>query len=262
MICFGIHTCMSLTLPCPPCHVHQQVQDYRLHRISKASGGYVFKPESLKDAVRLNELEVFLSCHERPKFDKSKTKQLAGVQHKGGEVEHLKNIYCTGCSDDAPPYVNGMIVCPCPVWHTQIPCRQTIGILERPQFFGRWRQYLAAGCKLQSLIPSGLLLGWTQRNLAPDLLGTFAMWAYIQNISKHFKTMQALIISYNHHCGSDEKLLGIITWPCEPGLGASGLPCGFLQWRSCAAAKATPRASTRGAWPRGRGARNVLQLRC
>lgn len=40
--------------------------DSRLHRISKASGGYVFQPISLKDAVRLNELEVFLSCHERP----------------------------------------------------------------------------------------------------------------------------------------------------------------------------------------------------
>ena len=37
-----------------------------LHAICKASGGYVFRPPSLKDAVRLNELETFLFSLERP----------------------------------------------------------------------------------------------------------------------------------------------------------------------------------------------------
>lgn len=69
--------------------------DYRLHRISKASGGYVFKPESLKDAVRLNELEVFLSCHERPKLDKSKLNNWQALGPRGSPVD--------SCSEDRVP---------------------------------------------------------------------------------------------------------------------------------------------------------------
>jgi len=40
-------------------------RDRNLHCIAKASGGYVFAPESLADALRLNELEVLLSGKER-----------------------------------------------------------------------------------------------------------------------------------------------------------------------------------------------------
>ena len=144
------------TLPCPPASpglsASSHLQSFRRLRLQAGepqrccapqwAGGFSFVPW----ATQARQIQ---------------TKQLAGLQHKGGEVEHL-NIYCTGCSDDAPPYVNRMIICPCPVWHTQIPCRQTIGILERPHFFGRWRQYLAAGCKLQSLIPAGLPFCWAE----------------------------------------------------------------------------------------------------
>ncbi|CAE7672334.1 unnamed protein product [Symbiodinium sp. CCMP2592] len=40
--------------------------DPDLHAVCKASGGYVFRPASLQDAVRLNELETFLFSLERP----------------------------------------------------------------------------------------------------------------------------------------------------------------------------------------------------
>jgi len=40
--------------------------DRQLHGIAKATGGYVFQPQSLADALRLNELEVMLSGTERP----------------------------------------------------------------------------------------------------------------------------------------------------------------------------------------------------
>eukprot|EP01122_Echinamoeba_exundans_P010759 TRINITY_DN4093_c0_g2_i1.p1 TRINITY_DN4093_c0_g2~~TRINITY_DN4093_c0_g2_i1.p1 ORF type:complete len:1407 (+),score=400.37 TRINITY_DN4093_c0_g2_i1:146-4366(+) len=37
-----------------------------LRAISKASGGYCFAPKTLRDALKLNELETFLSLYERP----------------------------------------------------------------------------------------------------------------------------------------------------------------------------------------------------
>jgi ubiquitin-protein ligase len=41
-------------------------RDKNLHAIAKATGGYVFQPTSLANALRLNELEVLLSSTERP----------------------------------------------------------------------------------------------------------------------------------------------------------------------------------------------------
>ena len=36
-----------------------------LHQIAKATRGYSFFPKSLRDALKLNELELFLSCSHR-----------------------------------------------------------------------------------------------------------------------------------------------------------------------------------------------------
>ena len=36
-----------------------------LHQIAKATRGYSFFPTSLRDALKLNELELFLSCKDR-----------------------------------------------------------------------------------------------------------------------------------------------------------------------------------------------------
>ena len=36
-----------------------------LHAIAKASRGYSFHPENIKDALELNELELLLSCEKR-----------------------------------------------------------------------------------------------------------------------------------------------------------------------------------------------------
>mmetsp|Transcript_105211 Transcript_105211/g.183004 ORF Transcript_105211/g.183004 Transcript_105211/m.183004 type:complete len:1936 (+) Transcript_105211:74-5881(+) len=47
-------------------------RDKNLHAIAKATGGYVFNPKSLADALRLNELEVLLSSSERPPKAKSR----------------------------------------------------------------------------------------------------------------------------------------------------------------------------------------------
>eukprot|EP00930_Biecheleria_cincta_P021660 TRINITY_DN1598_c0_g3_i1.p1 TRINITY_DN1598_c0_g3~~TRINITY_DN1598_c0_g3_i1.p1 ORF type:complete len:1717 (-),score=297.72 TRINITY_DN1598_c0_g3_i1:314-4999(-) len=47
-------------------HIGSNPMDMNLKRLAKASGGYIFKPRSIHDALRLNELEPFLHVLERP----------------------------------------------------------------------------------------------------------------------------------------------------------------------------------------------------
>ena len=55
-----------------------------LLQISKATGGYAFKPETLADALRLNELETLLSINERPRTGPltGKTVRVTGLVQK------------------------------------------------------------------------------------------------------------------------------------------------------------------------------------
>jgi len=47
-------------------HVGTSAMDPELHMLAKCTGGYVFKPSSVRDALRINELETVLHGPERP----------------------------------------------------------------------------------------------------------------------------------------------------------------------------------------------------
>lgn len=47
-------------------HVGTQPMDAELHMLAKCTGGYVFKPQTVRDALRINELETVLHGPERP----------------------------------------------------------------------------------------------------------------------------------------------------------------------------------------------------
>merc|ERR1719421_1476321 len=47
-------------------HVGKCKMDKHLHALAKSTGGYVFKPTSIHNALRLHELEVVLHGPERP----------------------------------------------------------------------------------------------------------------------------------------------------------------------------------------------------
>eukprot|EP00930_Biecheleria_cincta_P063472 TRINITY_DN4900_c1_g1_i1.p1 TRINITY_DN4900_c1_g1~~TRINITY_DN4900_c1_g1_i1.p1 ORF type:complete len:1840 (+),score=271.72 TRINITY_DN4900_c1_g1_i1:43-5562(+) len=75
----------------------RQDRDRNLHALARASGGYVFAPESLADALRLNELEVLLAVRERPPKG-----QLQTVQTRQS-FERFMLSATDPCSEDQVP---------------------------------------------------------------------------------------------------------------------------------------------------------------
>lgn len=82
-------------------------RDPQLHHIAKATGGYCFNPVTMSDALRLNELEVFLSSWERPPVGVRHrlTNVLLDV-HKVDDVDGLRKFASQPldiCNDDEVP---------------------------------------------------------------------------------------------------------------------------------------------------------------
>mmetsp|Transcript_82688 Transcript_82688/g.267710 ORF Transcript_82688/g.267710 Transcript_82688/m.267710 type:complete len:1775 (+) Transcript_82688:57-5381(+) len=84
-------------------------RDRNLHAIAKATGGYVFGPTTLADALRLCELEVLLSSGERPQ-----RQNLLQVQ-SAASLRHFANYPMDVCNEDKVPRCRAMPLLTLPV---------------------------------------------------------------------------------------------------------------------------------------------------
>ena len=84
----------------------------KLHATSKASGGYVFRPQNLHDALKLCELETMLSSGERPSMPRGRGPILTregrwgASQHRISDLAQYANIHrfpLDECSDNVVP---------------------------------------------------------------------------------------------------------------------------------------------------------------